>query len=313
MVPPGLGAAAFILAAALVIDRLIGDPHSRLHPVAILGSFIGWWGRPGLYSPTLQRAAGIFFWVLTVAIFTLPFLVVAVFVQGFLYLVIAPFLLKCCFAWRSLEEHTRAVTEALKDGDDAGREMVGMLVSRDTAKLDREHILSAAYESMSENLTDSIISPLSFFVVSGLPGAAAYRAVNTMDAMLGYRDERERLGWCAARMDDICNFIPARITALLLLIWFFFTGTARDALRVMRRDRHKRPGFNGGIVMAAMAGGTNIRFEKPGSYIIGDGTRTLDEAGPDIVRAIRAATLMFALIAGSVLFLLCTMINSTGI
>jgi adenosylcobinamide-phosphate synthase len=134
-----------------------------------------------------------------------------------------------------------------------------------------------------------------------------------MDAMLGYRDERERLGWCAARMDDICNFIPARITALLLLAWFICTGTARDAMRVMRRDRHNRPGFNGGIVMAAMAGGTRTRFEKPGAYVIGDGQRPLKEAGSDILRATRAVTLMFAAIASSVLFLLGIMINSTGI
>ena len=106
---------------------------------------------------------------------------------------------------------------ALKDGVENGREKVKLLVSRDTAQLDRNHILSAGYESMTENLTDSIVSPLFFFSVFGLAGAAAYRAANTMDAMLGYRDERERIGWCAARMDDLFNFIPARITVLLLL------------------------------------------------------------------------------------------------
>ena len=313
MVPAGLAGAAVVLASALVVDRLVGDPHSRYHPVALLGTFIGWWGRPERYSPNLQRVAGVLGWLLTVTIFTLPFLLVTVFAHGILYLLLAPFLLKCCFAWRSLEEHTQAVADALQDGETAGREKVSMLVSRNTATLDREHILSAGYESMTENLTDSIISPLSFFAVFSLPGAAAYRAVNSMDAMLGYRDERERLGWCAARMDDICNFIPARVTALLLLAWFLCTGTARDALRVMRRDRHNRPGFNGGIVMAAMAGGTRTRFEKPGAYVIGDGQRPLKEAGPDILRAARATILLFAVMVCSVLFLLGTMINSTGI
>ena len=166
-----------------------------------------------------------------------------------------------------------------------GGEQVKMLVSRETANLDREQILSAGYESMTENLTDSIISPLFYFSLFGLAGAPVYRAANTMDAMLGYRDERKRLGWCSARMDDILNFIPARVTVLLLLLYFAFTGRFSDAVRVMRRDGHKRPGFNGGIVMAAMAGGTGIRFEKPGVYTIGDGERTLDEAGPDIIRA----------------------------
>jgi adenosylcobinamide-phosphate synthase len=253
------------------------------------------------------------FWIVTVTAFSLPFLLFSYYLPWYVYLAVAPFLLKCCFAWRSLEEHTLAVVEALRGGIESGREKVGLLVSRDTAKLDRSHILSAGYESMTENLTDSIISPLCFFAIFGLAGAAAYRAVNTMDAMLGYRDERERIGWFPARMDDICNFIPARITTLLLLLWFIPKGTFGDAVRIMRRDGHKRPGFNGGIVMAAMAGGTGIQFEKPGVYTIGDGRRTLDEAGSDIITATRAVTLIFTLIACSALFLLGTMINSTGI
>jgi adenosylcobinamide-phosphate synthase len=313
MVPAGIAFAAVILCAALVLDRLIGDPHSRWHPVALLGSFIGMWGNPAIYPHGFQRIVGTVFWLLTVTIAALPFFMFTWYAPWFMYLIIAPILLKCCFAWRSLEEHTLAVVAALKNGVESGREKVSMLVSRDTAKLDREHILSAGYESMTENLTDSIISPLCFFAVFGLAGAAGYRAVNTMDAMLGYRDERERLGWCAARMDDICNFIPARITTLLLLLWFIPKGTFADAVRIMQRDGHKRPGFNGGIVMGVMAGGTGIRFEKPGVYTIGDGHRTLDEAGGDILAATRAVTIMFAIIASSALFLLGTMINSTCI
>ncbi|MCK9578857.1 MAG: adenosylcobinamide-phosphate synthase CbiB [Methanoregula sp.] len=313
MVPAGLVFTALIICAALAVDRLIGDPHSRYHPVALLGSLIGWWGKPATYPPKIQRLAGVIFWLFTVTIFSLPFLLFSWYAPWAIYLLIAPFLLKCCFAWRSLEEHTLAVVAAVKDGVESGREKVGMLVSRDTAKLDRDHVLSAGYESMTENLTDSIISPLCFFAVFGLAGAAAFRAVNTMDAMLGYRDERERLGWCAARMDDICNFIPARITVLLLLLWFIPKGTIGDAVRVMRRDGRNRPGFNGGIVMAAMAGGTGIRFEKPGVYTIGDRVRTLDEAGSDILSATRAVTLMFTAIAGSALFLLGIITNSTGI
>ncbi|MDD4137195.1 MAG: adenosylcobinamide-phosphate synthase CbiB [Methanoregula sp.] len=313
MVPPVVTLAAIVLCAALVVDRLIGDPHSRYHPVALLGTFIGAWGKPGYYSPGFQRMAGVLFWALTVFLFCLPFFLVSTYAAWYLYLFLAPFLLKCCFAWRSLEEHTQAVVSALNEGVETGREKVRMLVSRDTANLDRYHILSAGYESMTENLTDSIIAPLFWFSLFNLTGAAACRAINTMDAMLGYRDERERLGWCAARMDDILNFIPARITVLLLLIWFAGRGTCSRAWQVMRRDSHKRPGFNGGIVMAVMAGGTGIRFEKPGVYTIGDGDRTLDEGGADILRATRAVTLMYATIACCTLFLLGTVINNIGI
>jgi adenosylcobinamide-phosphate synthase len=114
-------------------------------------------------------------------------------------------------------------------------------------------------------------------------------------------------------MDDLLNFIPARITVLLLLVYFAFRGRFLPAVRIMRRDGKNRPGFNGGIVMGAMAGGIDIRFEKPGIYTIGDGKRSLDEAGPDIIHATRVVTLMFAIIASCTLFLLGSLINSTGI
>lgn len=313
MVPSAIALVALVLFAALLVDRLIGDPHSAWHPVALLGRFIGWWGKPDRYSSRIQRFVGVVLWLVTVVLFAAPFYCFAALAPWYWYLLLAPFLLKCCFAWRSLEEHTLAVVDALKDGVETGREKVKLLVSRNTAALDREHILSAGYESMTENLTDSIISPLFYFCLFGLTGAAVFRAVNTMDAMLGYRDERERIGWCAARMDDILNYIPARITVFLLLLHFLPRGRLSSALRIMRRDGRKRPGFNGGIVMAVMAGGVGIRFEKPGVYTIGDGGRTLDEGGADILEATRMVTVMFVLMAVCTLFLLGSLINSTGI
>jgi adenosylcobinamide-phosphate synthase len=309
MVPSALALFAIVFFAALLVDRLIGDPHSAWHPVSLIGQFIGWWGKPEQYAPKFQRFTGVLLWLVTIVLFAAPFYCVATLAPWYLYLIIAPFLLKCCFAWRSLKEHTLAVVDALKDGVETGREKVKLLVSRSTANLDREHILSAGYESMTENLTDSIISPLFFFCLFGLTGAAVFRAANTMDAMLGYRDERERIGWCAARMDDILNYIPARITALLILLHFAQKGRFSSALRVMRRDGKNRPGFNGGIVMAAMAGGVGVRFEKPGMYTIGDSERTLDEGGADILEATRMVTLMFALIAVCTLFLLGSLIK----
>ena len=147
---------------------------------------------------------------------------------------------------------------------------------------------------MTENLVDSIISPLFFFGLAGLTGAAVYRAANTMDAMLGYKDERKDLGWWSARMDDILNYIPARITGGLLLLYFAYKGRFHQSWQSFCNDRKKRPGYNGGIPMAIMAGGTGIVFEKPGVYRIGSGGRTFDEAGPEIFSAVRVVTLVFA-------------------
>ncbi|WAC05049.1 MAG: adenosylcobinamide-phosphate synthase CbiB [Methanoregula sp.] len=315
MVPadPVIALPVFVLAAALIIDRCIGDPHSPLHPVALIGRFIAWWGKPGRYDAGLQRATGAVLWVVTVTVVAVPVFLFGKFAPWYLYLLIAPFLLKYCFAWRSLEEHAGAVIEALKDGADAGRVRVRMLVSRDTATLDTDQILSAAYESLAENLTDSIVSPFFWYSLFGLAGAAVYRAANTMDAMLGYRDERERLGWFSARMDDILNWIPARVTVILLFVYFACRGRLTPSYHMMRRDGAHRPGFNGGIVMAAMAGGAGVRFEKPGVYTIGDGERSLEEGGREILRAVRAVTLMAALAAACTLILLGTWINSMGI
>jgi adenosylcobinamide-phosphate synthase len=303
----------WVLAAALVLDRLIGDPHSALHPVALVGRLIGWWGRPGRYPPGFQRAAGVAFWWVTVMVFAAPFFLFLKFAPFIIVIVGAPLLLKCCFAWRSLEDHTAAVVAALHRGTDKGRESVQMLVSRDTSSLSDEQILSAAYESMTENLTDSITAPLFYYSLLGLVGAAVYRAANTMDAMLGYRDERVRLGWWPALMDDVLSFLPARMSVLFLLLYFAVRGRFAAAYRIMRRDGRNRPGFNGGIVMAAMAGGVGIRFEKPGVYTIGDAERPLQEGGAGIRSAVRAAALMAAGTAACTVILLGSWINSTGI
>lgn len=286
---------ALILPLALLVDRICGDPNSRYHPVALLGSFIGWWGRPSAWPVTFHRCAGIVLWVLTAAAFTIPFFLAAYLLPWYLLIFIGPFLLKICLAWRSLEEHTLAVDQALALDIARGRSEVARMVSRDTSSLTDEQVLSAAYESLSENLVDSITAPVFYFGLLGLAGAALYRAANTMDAMLGYRDERERIGWFSARMDDILTYLPARITGGFLMMYFACRGRFGPAYEGLKKDRKKRPGINGGIPMAIIAGGTGVRFEKPGVYQLGTGERSLREAGPDIVAAARAVTLGFSL------------------
>jgi len=304
-----MAAAPLVLIGALAVDRAIGDPPSPFHPVALLGRFISWWGRPSLWPVPLQRLAGLACALGTASLFALPFLLVDRVGPWWLMLLAGPFLLKITCAWRSLEEHTLAVVEAAGRSTEEGQRQAQRMVSRDTGSLTREQTLSAAYESLAENLVDSITAPLFWFALGSLAGcglaaAAFYRAVNTMDAMLGYRDDRKRLGWAPARMDDLATFLPARITGLVLLGWFALRGRFRGAWNGLRADARKRPGWNGGIPMALIAGGTGTRFEKPGVYTMGPGDRTLGEAGPEILCTVRCAALAFTVLLIAALVLL---------
>lgn len=291
---------SIILFFGLVIDRLIGDPRTRFHPVALLGNLIGFWGKTNFYPRPLERIIGVLGWLITVCIAFVPCVLLWLFAPKAVFVLFSILALAFCIGWRSLEEHVASVENALAKGEEEGRRAVSYLVSRDTQKLSFEQIRSGAYESAAENLVDSIIAPIFWFVVfellfgAGIFGAVLFRCANTMDAMLGYMDERIRLGWFAARADDVLAFIPARVTGLLLLCVFAVKGTAGDAVRCYCRDRKKRPGFNGGTPMSLIAGGCGIRFEKPGVYTIGDAKRTLAEGGRLIISAMRWSTVLAA-------------------
>lgn len=305
---------ALIVALSLFIDRLAGDPHTRFHPVAILGRFIAWWGHPVIYRPHFQAAAGVLMWTVTILLFSIPLLLFERLAPWYILLFAGPFLLKTCFAWRSLEDHVHAVKQGLEENLENGREKVRMMVSRDTTLLNREQVLSAAYESASENLMDSIIAPLFYFGIgelfgAGLAFAAAYRAANTMDAMLGYRDERARLGWWPARADDLLGYIPARITGIILLGYFWVKGSGKSAYHALVSDARKRPGLNGGIPIALIAGGSGVEFQKPGVYRMGEPEVPLGEGGSRVLQAVRASVIIFSVLLIVTLCLLRPLIN----
>jgi len=288
-----------LLWAALALDRVAGDPPNRWHPTAWVGRFIGWWGVPGRFSPPVERVYGVLCAIGTIILFVIPFYLVSTLFPSIVYLVAGAVLLSLTIGWRSLEEHVTAVEAGLAAG--GGRDEVQMLVSRSAHALSDEEVRSAAYESMAENLTDAIVGPLFWFTLTGLAGAAAFRATNTMDAMLGYLDHRRFIGWFPARLDDLLCYLPARFAGLCLLLWFLPAGRAGAAWRCMRRDGHLRPGYNGGITMALIAGGTGTAFVKPGVYTIGDGERSLREGGPAIVSAVRGASVIAALLCTAAL------------
>ncbi|WP_297502023.1 adenosylcobinamide-phosphate synthase CbiB [Thermococcus sp.] len=248
--------ALIVFALALLWDVFLGEPPTRLHPVVWFGKLIGL--LDSLYrrrSPVLDFLVGTLTALIVIA---LAFLlsVSPVFVPYPLNYALAIYLLKSSFAIRSLHEHVaRTMTENLEEKKKA----VSMIVSRKTEGLDRAHLNSASIESLAENLNDSVVAPLFYFLLFGLPGALLYRAVNTLDAMLGYRNERyEYFGKFSARLDDLLNFIPARLTVLLYL-----PIGGRRVLRYYRLARFK---INSDKPIAVMSAVLGVWLEKPGVY-----------------------------------------------
>lgn len=283
---------------ALAIDRLFGEPPAWAHPVVGMGRFLGLFKLTRL-KPSAGFAAGALAWLLGA-------LLVGGIAAGLETQIIeglkpwrSPFTLLCTalalgvllkplLAWRMLADEAMAVEAALNESLEAGRDRLSRLVSRDTSQLSATEVREAAVETLAENLNDSVIAPLFWFAVAGLPGAALYRFANTADAMWGYRDEREWCGKWAARADDLLSWLPARLTAWMLL---------PPSLGALLREARRTPSPNSGWPMAAMALRLNLRLAKPGVYVLNAAGRPV-EAG-DLLAARTVARQ--AVVAGALL------------
>ncbi|HEX3760924.1 MAG TPA: adenosylcobinamide-phosphate synthase CbiB [Kofleriaceae bacterium] len=272
MAPSALAAA---LAVALAIDALLGEPPNAVHPVAWIGTLTSWVLRAAPRRPAAQLGFGA---LVALGIPALCAAVAAALVNAAApwpaaQLAVAVALVKPSFALRALGEAGERVRRALAAGDVSGaRTQLASLCSRDPAALEAPELAAAAIESLAENASDSVVAPLFYLAVLGVPGAIGYRAVNTLDAMIGYRGRYEYLGKAAARLDDVLNWIPARITAALVLAGAALTGrSAARGWRVLVRDGHRTASPNAGRPMAAMAGALAVTLEKPGHYRLGDG------------------------------------------
>lgn len=299
-----------MVALALALDVALGDPPNRWHPVAWIGALVGWGRRRLAHGPpTRLRGAGAALLVTVAAVAAVAggVVVVAARAAGPVGLLVEALALSALLSVRGLTVAARRVARRLEARDLVGaRSAVGTdLVSRSTALLDRGHVASAAIESVAENLTDSIVAPITFYLAFGLPGAAVYRAVNTADAMIGYRGGvLEHFGRATARLDDLLNLVPARLAACALVIAAPFAGaSARGALAIAWRHHRRTASPNAGWTMAAMAGALGLTLEKPEAYVLGTGP--LPEPA-DIDRSLRvlvAATLV-ALVAAAVVIVL---------
>jgi adenosylcobinamide-phosphate synthase len=185
--------------------------------------------------------------------------------------------LKPFFALRMLADAGRRVRVHLEqDNLEAARQELQALVGRDRSQLTAELVGAATIESLAENLSDSVVAPLFYYLLFDLPGAATYRLFNTFDSMIGYHGRYEYLGKAAARLDDILNFLPSRITALLIIAGApLFGGKRGKAWRIWRRDAHKTASPNAGHPMATAAGALGVQLEKVGHYMLGDNERAI--------------------------------------
>ena len=254
----------------MLLDSRLGEPKwlwSRIpHPVTVMGAAIAATDK-WLNAGRLKRLKGALSIAALVALFFgLGWGLALIPDAGVLEIVLAAILI----GHRSLTEHVAAVALALGESLDAGRGAVSKIVGRDVADLDQSAVARAAIESAAENFSDGVVAPVFWFLIFGLPGIVAYKLVNTADSMIGYRTEKYRaFGWAAARLDDVVNYIPARIAAGLIAL----SAGSKAAVKVIRRDagRHRSP--NAGWPEAAMAGALGVALSGPRMY---DGQMTND-------------------------------------
>ena len=274
--PPGWAMAVVIL-LAVAIDVALGEPPNRLHPVAWMGTAIGWGrqlGRRRNFRPAAACAFGTLLvvigvatmWAIGVVLSRLPWPLHAV-------------VLTTCLGVRALSDAAALVAASLGRGElPVAREQVAYhLVSRDTSEATEAEVAAAVIASVAENTCDSVVAPLFWFVVGGLPAVLVYRFANTADAMLGYRTPALKwLGKPAARLDDALNLIPARLSAA----WMLLLHPSTRATRTWWSDAGRTPSPCGGHPMSAAAGILGVRLAKPGVYVLGDHFR--EPGGRDI-------------------------------
>ncbi|MCV2349906.1 adenosylcobinamide-phosphate synthase CbiB [Paucibacter sp. Y2R2-4] len=259
---------------ALLVDRLLGEPPVWCHPVVGMGRYLDLFGaRLSAMPPAQAFLGGALVWLfgalMTAALALSLELALIHGLQPWSSwsallgsALLLGLLMKPLLAWAMLVDEVLAVERALGESLAAGRSQLARLVSRDTSALDETAVREAAIETLAENLNDSVIAPLFWFAIAGLPGAALYRFANTADAMWGYRDHREWFGKWTARADDVLSWIPARITALALI------GLRPQALLRLITEARRTPSPNSGWPMAAMALRLNLRLAKPGVYAL---------------------------------------------
>ncbi len=273
----------FVIGLAILLDFKFGDPKNKYHPTAWIGTLIA------KLTPlaknenhTIEKFGGVCVVTITsglvvVLLYALNIGITLITIDYVLLIVsviVGGLLLKTTIAIHGMEKHAKSVIKSLDDDNlDLARTHLSMIVKRNTKNLDKNHVLSGVLESISENTVDGITGPLFYYALLGLPGAFVYRIINTADSMIGYKtDIFKNVGWFAATCDSILNYIPSRLTGIIMIISAaILQNNWKESYKIMIRDGKKTESPNAGYPMAALAGALETKFEKINHYKLGDG------------------------------------------
>jgi len=273
-----------IVTFALLLDFLVGDPKTKYHPTAWIGKLIASLVPFTKSNSVRKELIGGILLVSVIVVTVCTVLVVLDIginlltidiVSLIVSIAVGSILLKTTIAIRGMQKHALAVVDAVEKGDlGSARNHLSMIVKRDTKNLDKNHILSGVLESVSENTVDGVTGPLFYYAIFGLPGAFVYRAINTVDSMVGYKTTLfKNVGWFGAKCDTVLNYAPSRLTGLVMILGALILGyNWKESLYIMRRDSGKLESSNAGFPMAALAGALGTRLEKMNYYTIGNGS-----------------------------------------
>lgn len=303
-----------IIIIAVIIDMILGEVPTKLHPVIYMGNIID---KLRNYLPP-TKISGLLIIITTTFIFTvitLLILVITAYINNILFILITALILSTTFSINFLIQSVQNIQNELTEDINKARKSMSYLVSRDTTELTEARITSAAIETLSENITDSIISPIFytsitsmfFGIIIGTLIAITYRVSNTMDAMLGYETEKlKEIGYFPAKWDDILNYIPARITGYyIVLASLLLKYDYKQSYDVMKKYARKTPSPNSGYSMAATAGALNIILTKEGVYTLGYGNDELTkEKITDAIKITKVTSLLFILTITVIYFII---------
>ncbi len=293
-----------MLVLAIILDLVLGDPSPnhpdkltfKLHPTVVMGNFTKKI-EPYFKNPNArtEKLLGVLLGLTVIAAFALPtffglwtiYTFLPFYLNIIIYAVVGIILLKMTICIKLETEWAKATAKAIDADDAAETKKYAHFSRRDSRNLNAEQMGSAVIESMSENLIDFKLSPMMSFALFGVTGAIAFRAINTLDGMVGFKTkEHINTGWFSANLDNFVNYIPTRLTALLMIVAAAILGlNAKNAWKVALRDHKKTPSRNHGWPMAAVAGALRIQLEKPGQYILGDAEEPI--TGKKILGALR--------------------------